>query len=46
MFYLPLPLNNTFDTVTGVEGNASLPDPQLYVIVNGVPTKHKVVWQL
>ena len=45
MFYLPLPLYNTFETVTGVEGNASLPDPQLYVIVNGVPTKDKVVWQ-
>ena len=41
MFYLPLPLNKTFETVTGVEGNASLPDPQLYVIVNGAQLKIK-----
>lgn len=43
MFFLPLPLNNTFETVAGVEGTDSLPDPEIYIIVNGIPTKDKVV---
>ena len=43
MFFLPLPLDKTMSTL----GNAqdfrpkSLPDPELYVIVNGQPTKKK-----
>ena len=45
--FLPLPLSNTLETLASVEegGTVALPDPQLYVIVNGVPTKDKVMWQ-
>ena len=47
MFFLPLPLNNTLDTLSEVQpdGVVALPDPQLFIIVNGVPTKNKIVWQ-
>lgn len=50
MFFLPLPLSKTWDTLSEVElGRAdllvALPDPQLFIIVNGVPTKDKIVWQ-
>ncbi|KAL5457558.1 hypothetical protein EMCRGX_G034829 [Ephydatia muelleri] len=49
MFFLPLPLNKTWDTLSEIElggsGLVALPDPQLYIIVNGVPTKDKIVWQ-
>eukprot|EP00731_Ephydatia_muelleri_P010082 Em0005g668a len=50
MFFLPLPLNKTWDTLSEVELGrtdllVALPDPQLYIIVNGVPTKDKIVWQ-
>ena len=34
MFFLPLPLN----------GASSLPDLELYIIMNGKPTTSKVVW--
>ena len=47
--FLPLPLNKTWDTLSEIElggsGLVALPDPQLYIIVNGVPTKDKIVWQ-
>ena len=47
MFFLPLPLNKTWDTLSEVELGrtdllVALPDPQLYIIVNGVPTKDKL----
>ena len=50
MFFLPLPLNKTWNTLSEVELGrtdllVALPDPQLYIIVNGVPTKDKIVWQ-
>ena len=48
MFFLPLPLNNTLDTLEEVKHSDTandLPDPELYVIVNGKPTKARVVWQ-
>ena len=50
MFFLPLPLNKTWDTLSEVELGrtdllVALPDPQLYIIVNGVPIKDKIVWQ-
>ena len=47
MFFLPLPLNHTLDTLSEVQpdGVVALPDPQLFIIVNGVPTKNKIVWQ-
>ena len=54
MFFLPLPLQNTLDRLdeAGFRAHFStddimstLPDPELYVIVDGRPTKDKVVWQ-
>ena len=48
MFFLPLPLNKTLATLDEVEQSTSaksaLPNPELYIIVNGKPTKLKVVW--
>ena len=44
MFFLPLPLNKTLETLDQVMHDDSLPDPELYIIVNGRPTKSKVVW--
>ena len=49
MFFLPLPLKKTLDIQH--QGNLSgkretaLPDPELYIIVNGKPTKSKIVWR-
>ena len=52
MFFLPLPLNKTLETLDQVKHsgdtlapNSALPDPELYIIVNGKPTKTKVVWR-
>ena len=49
MFFLPLPLKNTWDTLSEVQIGGTelvaLPDPQLYIIVNCVPKKKKIVWQ-
>ena len=49
MFFLPLPLNKTLETLGQAKnpGNkvTSLPDPELYIIVNGKPTTSKVVWR-
>ncbi len=44
MFFLPLPLNKTLETLDHVKEPA-LPDPELYIILNGRPTKTKVVWR-
>ena len=48
MFFLPLPLNKTLDTLHQAnfsgKGVSALPDPELYIIVNGKPTKSKIVW--
>ena len=48
MFFLPLPLNKTLDTLHQANfsgrGVSALPDPELYIIVNGKPTKSKIVW--
>ena len=35
---------HALQTLEEVVGEA-LPDPELYLIVNGVPSKNKVVWQ-
>ena len=43
MFFLPLPLEKTLDTFDEVDNNVSLASPELYIIVNGKPTKTKVV---
>ena len=47
VFFLPLPLNKTLETLDQVEqsGDTALPDPALYIIVNGRPMKSKVVWR-
>ena len=49
MFFLPLPLHKTVETMEGVKAKGSnkisLPNPELYIIVNGNPTKNKVVWR-
>ena len=46
MFFLPLPLNKTLETLNDVNGgDTSLPNPELYIIVNGKPTKSKVIWR-
>ena len=51
MFFLPLPLQNTIDKLDTLgmpkepEGVDVLPDPQLYILLDGRPTKGKVVWQ-
>ena len=49
MFFLSLPLNKTLDTLEEVKHSDTandLPDPELYVIVNGKPTKAGVVWRI
>ena len=46
VFFLPLPLNKTLETLDQVEQcGGALPNPELYIIVNGRPTKSKVVWR-
>ena len=51
MFFLPLPLQNTIDKLDTLgmpkqpEGVDMLPDPELYILLDGRPTKDKVVWQ-
>ena len=46
MFYLPLPLEKTMETFNevGIDSN-HLPDPELYIIINGQPTKSNNVWR-
>ena len=41
MFFLPLPLNKTLETIqeAAESQNTALPNPELYIIVNGRPTK-------
>ena len=43
VFFLPLPLSRTLETLESVEG--TLADPELYIIVNNKPTKNNVVWR-
>ena len=51
MFFLPLPMSKTLETLDQVgksgDGSSSvaLPDPALYIVVNGKPTKNKIVWR-
>ena len=44
MLFLPLPLDTTLQALEEVGENTTLASPELYVIVNGRPTKSKVVW--
>ena len=45
MFFLPLPLDNTKCVVEEALKSSTLPDPEVFIIVNGKPTKNKVVWR-
>ena len=45
MFFLPLPLDKTMETLEKVKDTCMLPSPELYIIVNGKPTKAKVMWR-
>ena len=46
MFFLPLPLNKTLETLSEVDcSKSSLPNPELYIIVNGKPTKSQIIWR-
>ena len=53
VFFLPLPLQNTLDRLDEVgfgsgrlhDNSTTLPDPELYIIVDSRPTKDKVVWE-
>ena len=45
MFFLPLPFNKTLETLGEVKHlSSALPEPELYIILNGKPTKQQVVW--
>ena len=43
MFVLPLPLEKSLETLE--QSESGLANPELYVIVDGMPTKKKVVWR-
>ena len=47
MFFLPLPLDKTLKTIDNVENDTTieLPNPELYIIVSGKPSKNKILWQ-
>ena len=47
MFFLPLPLDKTLQTIEDVENitTVRLPDPELYILISGKPSKNKVLWQ-
>ena len=40
---MPLPFNNTVDTVDEVIASKVLPEPELYIIINGKPTNNNVL---
>ena len=46
MFFLPSPMNRILETLEQVQSaKTTLPDPELFINVNGTPTKNKVVWR-
>ena len=49
MFFLPLPLNKTLETLDEVQPTSNvktaLPNPELFIIVNGKSTKSNTVWR-
>ena len=50
MFFLPLPLDKTMDTVEEIDDLAKgklalLPNPELYIIVNSKGKSNKTIWQ-
>ena len=50
-FFLPLPVQDTIDKLNtvglteGISPEQILPDPELYIVIDGSPTKDKVIWQ-
>ena len=46
MFFLPLPFNKTVNTLDDIKNHnqTTLPNPELYIVINGKPTKGKVIW--
>ena len=49
MFFLPLPLKKTLETLGDVKmvisAQVTLPDPELYIMMNGMPSEKKVTWR-
>ena len=47
MFFLPLPIDKTLSDLEDLSTDHSslLCDPEVYILVDGHPTKDKVVWQ-
>ena len=50
MFFLPLPMKQNLETLKEAENSNkvtkfTLPNPELYIIVNGKPTKNKCIWR-
>ena len=46
MFFLPLPFNKSLETLGEVKHfSSALPEPELYIILNGKSTKQQVVWR-
>ena len=46
LFFLPLTMDKTLSELDCLStDHCSLPDPELYILVYGHPTKNKVVWQ-
>ena len=44
-FFIPFPLEKTLDTFDEVDNNVSLVSPELYIIVNGKPSRSNAVWR-
>ena len=45
MFFLPLPLDKTEDTLEEVQKKTDLPDTQLFIFVNSKSKVSKMIWQ-
>ena len=45
MFFLPLPMKKTLHTLNEAELSKSFADPEMYIILNGKPTKKRIVWR-
>ena len=50
MFFLPLPMSKTLETLdqvddSGASPSVALPNPELFIVLNGKPTKGNVVWR-
>ena len=47
MFFLPLPMKKTMQTMDSSSSGdkCALPDPELYIIVNGKPTNKQIIWR-